>query len=130
MNRPAYYPLELDQVTDELEHAVLEAISSHRGAMNALRRETLVRNLRMQEIQVTDRKIRNAIHSLRRQGFLICSSCGANSGYYMAMNHEEYEQFRLIEYAGKIADMSETMRLMDAQADRQFIKSTTQPRLL
>jgi hypothetical protein len=56
---------------------------------------------------------------LRKAGVPICAS-SSDSGYYLAANLAEYQEFRDREYKKKIADMRETMFAMDKAIKAMF----------
>ena len=103
-----------------VERAVLTALSTRVGFKNAIGRQSLVSAVIRQGVDARERVVREAIKTLRRRGVLICSAAGVDGGYYLAASRVEYEEFRKMEYAGKIKDMSETMRAMDEAAGRAF----------
>lgn len=103
-----------------LERAILRALEAHRGRKNAIGRNRLTEAVRRLGQPASERQVREAIKHLRRQGYLICSAPGDDGGYYWADTLEEYYEFRRMEYAAKIADMSETLRAMDRSAERIF----------
>ena len=123
-------PEKPEEPTDEQDKAVLDILSRHNGFEHAIGRTTLLNHMRAREFTLNERMLRRSIYNLRRMGYLICSRSGNEGGYYMATTYGEYETFRHAEYASKISDMSETMKIMDSHADQQFVRSTLQPRLL
>ena len=68
--------------------------------------------------------MRQAIHDLRRAGFLICSAPGEDGGYFMAATLEEFEEFCERELHPKAVDMLETESAMRAAARQQFGEAT------
>jgi predicted DNA-binding transcriptional regulator YafY len=123
-------PEKPEEPADEQDKAVLDILSRHNGFEHAISRTTLLNQIRAREFTLNERMLRRSIYNLRRQGHLICSRSGNDGGYYMATTYAEYESFRRAEYASKISDMAETMKIMDAHADEQFIQVVLQPRLL
>jgi len=103
-----------------LEQAVLRVLESRRGRQKAIGRNELTALVRRLGQPASERQVREVIKHLRRQGYLICSAPGADGGYYWADTLEEYREFRNMEYAAKIADMSETLRKMDQAAEKIF----------
>ncbi|MEJ5201402.1 MAG: hypothetical protein WHV66_04130 [Anaerolineales bacterium] len=103
-----------------LERAILRVLESRRGRQNAIGRNELTALVQRLGQPASERQVREAIKQLRRQGYLICSAPGADGGYYWANTLEEYREFRNMEYAAKIADMSETLRMMDSAAEKIF----------
>lgn len=114
------YRMMLAKMPKGLEQAVLTALSARVGVQNAIGRQSLTSACVRQGVQASERQVRETIKTLRRKGVLICSMAGVDGGYYLPANKEEYEMFRKLEFAGKIKDMSETMRAMDEAAGRAW----------
>lgn len=112
----------LDGMSPSLERAILRVLASHIGRENAVGRRELTASVSRLGFRAHERQVREAIKNLRREGFLICSAAGEDGGYYMAKDRQEYDEFRQVEFAAKITDMSETMRAMDRAAERVFGK--------
>jgi hypothetical protein len=120
----AYKPESIN--TDpKLRDAVLKMLAGRVGQERMIERPELVRAIRRMgfgarnSYATLDRKVRDTIKELRREGELICSTSGGG-GYWIAKDWGEYNEFSLIEYRGKIADMAETLKAMDAAAQRKF----------
>jgi hypothetical protein len=109
----------------DLRDAVLRALRGRVGQENVIERAHLVGAIRRMgfaagmNYATLDRKVRETIRDLRRDGELICSTSGGG-GYWIAKTWEEYNEFSLVEYRGKIADMAQTLAAMDAAAERKF----------
>lgn len=110
----------IHQMSAGLDRCLLRILGYHLGREQAIGREALVTEAAHMGFAMHERQIREGIKSLRRKGYLICSAAGEDGGYYLAASRQEYEEFRLAEYAGKIADMVETMQAMDSAAREQF----------
>ena len=65
---------------------------------------------------VPERIVREAIHSLRRKGVLICSAPGAEGGYWLATSREDVDECREREFRAKAFDLLETDAAMDKAA--------------
>lgn len=109
-----------DEMVRGLGRAILQTLSFHRGRGRALSREGLVGMCARCGFAASERVVREEIKSLRRAGHLICSAAGEEGGYYMAEDLGEFEAFALLEFRGKIADMSETLRAMERAARERF----------
>lgn len=112
-----------------LDRAILRVLSHHQGEDNGINvKEFLMDLARLGFNYVSydgegkpvynDRPVRAQITLMRKNGFLIGAQPG--KGYYLIQSREEYEDFRQAEYGSKIADMSETMRAMDREAEVRF----------
>ncbi len=116
------YDAEIAAMAPGLERAVLRVLSYHIGRSRAIGRDDLVLQVGYMGSASTERQVREVIHQLRRQGFLICSAAGVEGGYWIAESRQEYDEFRQAEFAAKISDMSETMAAMDSAAQIAFGK--------
>jgi hypothetical protein len=122
--------------TDEqLEREVLRLILPHRGIGNRLDRWELVERIFGAEARhpeddgnMHDRKVRGAVESLRRKGYLICDM-GDGAGRWMAASMEEYQDFRR-KYGSSAFTIIETVREMDRAAEDMFELTALQPRLI
>jgi hypothetical protein len=103
-----------------LDRAVLRVLSYRRGRDRAVGRTELVNLTAAEGFRVHERALREQIKQLRRAGHLICSMPGEDGGYYLAKDLVEYQEFKRMEFEGKIADMAETLRAMDAAAVKEF----------
>ncbi|GAP11773.1 hypothetical protein BECAL_02966 [Bellilinea caldifistulae] len=110
----------IEKMPPGLERAILRVLESRRGRRNAIGRNELTAMVRRLGQPASERQVREMIKQLRRKGYLICSAPGEDGGYYWADTLEEYQEFRKMEFAAKIADMSETLRAMDQSAERIF----------
>jgi hypothetical protein len=127
MNNKDRYHQMIEQMEPGLKRSVLRVISQRQGQEQAISRENLAKAVassgfgKGMMLDTFDRKIRNTIAELRKDGALICSSSGGY-GYFMARNQDEYEAFAAAEYRSKIKDMSVTLQAMDQAAERLFGK--------
>ena len=108
------------EVSPELCSAVMKVLLRCQGRGKATGRADLVRAVRALGQPAHERAVREAIKSLRRQGYLICSAPGEDGGYYMASNQAEFDEFARSEFEAKITDMSETLGAMRKSARAQF----------
>jgi len=100
----------------ELTAAVLEILDLHVGSERAIKARDLARLLGLR----SDRAMREAIRQLRREGYLIVSSVGANPGYFVAASREEWEAFRDGNLKPRAFDILETAKAMSDAAQRRF----------
>lgn len=114
------YERELAEMPVGLDRAILRVLSYRRGRARAIGRMGLVAEVQRLGIRATERQTREAIKGLRRSGHMICAAAGEGGGYYLAESLVEYREFRQSELAAKISDLSETMRAMDASAEREW----------
>lgn len=120
MNPREYYDKLIDGLPAGAERAVARIISYHIGLENAIKKDELIEECKRVGIHFSDeRQARAVIVSLRKMGYLICSSSG-NSGYFIAQSLSEYQEFRTREYIKKIKDMAETTRAMDTASQQIF----------
>jgi hypothetical protein len=119
---------------DQLEKEVLVLLRQHNGKQNAIGRWELVAKIYGPEAcfpeddnNFADRKIREAVASLRRQGVLICDM-GDGKGRYLAQTLEEYQSFRQYYGSGAFEKLT-TIREMDKAAESVW-PNVLQPRLL
>lgn len=122
------YETELAAMPPGLDRAILRVLSQRIGRHKAIGRYDLVEACRHLGYPSTERQVREMVKQLRRKGHLICSAAGEDGGYYLAGSKAEYDEFRQIEFAGKINDMAETMKAMDQAAAQRF-GGTLQPGL-
>jgi predicted DNA-binding transcriptional regulator YafY len=120
MKRRTAYDAEIAAMPAGLDRTVLRVLSYHTGRARAIGRGELVQQVGLVGCLATERQVRETIKQLRRQGYLICSAAGEDGGYFLADSLKEYDEFRQTEFAGKIADMAETMKAMDQAARRVF----------
>lgn len=114
-----FYEKEILGMPAGVERAALRLLTYHVGKENAAGKPELLAQLARTGFPVSERQLRAAIVNLRKEGKLICSSSG-EGGYYLAASIEEYNEFALVEYRAKIADMAETIRAMDEGARSLF----------
>lgn len=123
MERRAVYETMVSGMPAGLDRAVLRVLASRIGRDRAVGRKELTALVGRLGFHAHERQVRETIKQLRRDGHLICSAAGEDGGYYMAKDRQEYNEFRQAEFAAKIVDMNETLRAMDAAAERQFGKA-------
>lgn len=123
MEQRADYDSIVKEMPAGLDRAVLRVLSGRIGRENAIGRKELTELVGRHGFRAHERQVRETIKALRREGHLICSAAGEDGGYYLAKDKREYDEFRQAEFAAKIVDMNETLRAMDAAAERQFGKA-------
>ena len=107
------------EVPPGVERAVFRTVRQY-TALHPIPRVQLVEAVNRMGHPADERQVREAIKTLRRNGYLICATAGTGGGYYLAHSYAEYADFRQRELAAKISDMAETMRAMDATARERF----------
>lgn len=110
-----------------LRFCVLLALKYADGNAKRLTRPTLVRavwgiwnRFIGDDVKPKERKIRNTIRDLRKEGALILSTGGAQGGYWKAESLEEVKAFIEEEYRSRAFDMLHTASKMYAAAQKQF----------
>lgn len=107
---------------------VLLALKYAGGHDNRLRRNQLVEKVRQIWIYKVDhtikppgeRKIRNTIRELRKEGALIMSTGGRKGGYWKASDYKEVKDFIKLEYRARALDMLHTSSKMLRSAREKF----------
>ena len=118
---------------DELDREVLYLISQHIGRQNAVGRWDLVEQIfgekqsNRDDGNSLDRRMRDSIERLRGEGHIICNM-GDRTGYYVASNVEEYQEFRLL-YGAHAFPIMATIREMDRAASQKW-PNPLQPALM
>lgn len=97
----------VDQMPPGLERAMLRVLSARRGREMAISREDLVAALRSLGFRVHERQARACINQLRKDGQMICSTGGADSGYWLASSWEELEEYLEREVHSRAMDLLE-----------------------
>ncbi len=120
MNTRAYYESLIAEMPFGAERIVLRVLSFRVGLANAIQKADLIAECaRAGVIFKAERQVRKTIVDLRKRGIPICSSSG-ESGYYLAANLAEYQEFAGREYLSKIADMRETVKAMNDSVRSMF----------
>jgi hypothetical protein len=115
----------IDELPAGLTRIVGRIISYRVSKENAITKNELLSQVRVLGYANTKnlgRKIRVAVHELRNQGVLICSS-SSGAGYWMAANYSEAAEF-FGEMKGRGTDIMKTARIMEQAADKQFVDKT------
>lgn len=105
---------------NSLKEAVLEIIENYSWQEPILGEKLTKLLARSAGQRIDQRKVREAIKDLRRDGHLIGSRPGEYGGYYKIRTKDEFETFMRMEFIAKISDMSETMRSMNKSALEAF----------
>jgi biotin operon repressor len=95
-------------------------IVSKRTLDNPITAPELTDELAFWAQDLSERKVRQLISEMRKDGVLILSVSKTGGGYFMARNLDEYLEFRKINYNARILDMLATLRAMDSAAEKQF----------
>jgi len=103
-----------------LDRALIRILAQHKGKQNAIKKGVILNILGKMGIKATDRQVRKKIADLRKDGYLICSYASGDGGYYMATNLLEVDEFLHAEFESRVADLSETQRIMKHTARQQF----------
>lgn len=112
-----------DQIIKEmdpgLERCILSILDKRKGITNAVKKGELTALARQMGFKVSnERQIRLAISHLRKQGILIGSTNA--DGYFMCATLQEWRYVKDTELMARVADISETVRIMDAAARTAF----------
>lgn len=109
-------------VPPNLEAAIVAALEAHPHRREyAMSRDNLV--FMCEEIMgdsIPERIVREAIHSLRNKGVLICSAPGRAGGYWLSANWDDVIEFCDRELHSRAVDLLETESRMKSAARRQF----------
>ena len=103
----------------ELRKDVLAIIAIHIGADNPIKADEIAEMVGLKG-KYRDRRVREAIKLLRRDGCLILSSVGKTPGYFLAANEVEWKEFRDGNLRPRALDILETSRAMTQAAQREF----------
>lgn len=115
----------IKQMDMDLDRGVLRILEKREGAILSIQKPELMAALnqlgygKRLKYSTFERQVRSCVTDLRKRGFLICSSSG-DTGYYLAANLAEYDEFVEREYEGRIQDMQETVNAMDAAAKQRW----------
>ena len=99
---------------------VILKIVSKRTVNNPITLTQLTAELAFWACVLSERQVRQAISEMRKDGVLILSVSKTGGGYWLARSLDEYLQFRQIKFNAQILDMLQTLRAMDASAEKQF----------
>ena len=111
----------ISQMDMGLDRAVLRCLEKREGAILSIQKDEMIGMLHQigygnkLKYSTFERQVRQCVTDLRKRGYLICSSSG-DTGYYLAANRAEYDEFVTREYEGRIKDMQETVAAMDNEA--------------
>jgi hypothetical protein len=115
-----YYDRLIADLPAGAERSVLRVLSYHISLDHAIQKPDLISECAKLGTHFKDeRQVRKVIVDLRKKGIPICASSG-ESGYYLAANLTEYQEFRGREYVKKIQDMTITVKAMDNAAREMF----------
>jgi hypothetical protein len=103
-----------------IDRGIIKILNYRLGKSMAIGGDELTSQVIGMGYQVDNRNVREIIHGLRRQKYLICGLPGIAGGYFMATNLEEFEEFADKEFKSKIRDMGETLNAMQAAARERF----------
>jgi len=115
----------IDELPAGLTRVVGRIISYHVGRENAITKRELENQVRASlgvKTKSLPRKIRVAVHELRNNGMLICSS-SSGSGYWIAEDYGEAAEF-IGEMKGRGSDILNTARRMEQNAESKFTQRT------
>lgn len=111
----------IDSLPMGMTRCVARILSYHIGRENAITKSQLASQLRnngYQKAKDIHRKIRVAIHELRRSGMLICTS-SSGKGYWIASDWNEAQDF-IGEMKGRGLDILETARKLEDSACKKY----------
>src|SRR5512139_3888536 len=83
----------IDDMPPGLERALLRVLEDRRGRELAISRGGVVGALKSLGVNVHERQARACINQMRKQGVMICSTGGADSGYWLASSWAELEEY-------------------------------------
>ncbi|MFC1936710.1 hypothetical protein ACFLYP_03490 [Chloroflexota bacterium] len=112
---------QVDLMPVGLKRTVARSLEQRQGEENAIRKEQIIslcKQMGFSQEKNLSRKVRVAIHELRREGWLICSS-SSGAGYWLAANHHEAQTF-INEMRSRAADISQTIRALERASGEQF----------
>lgn len=116
--------------TRDVQLAVKDALNFHRGRLRAIKRWDLVRLIFGDEAVTPDsenddnpfdRKVRDAIETLRIEERLHICNMGDGKGYFLAATREEWEAFKEY-YLGPQKKKYLTVKVLDERADEYWGK--------
>lgn len=110
----------IDRLPPGLERAMLRVLSFHQGRGNAIGRGELVNALRRHGFAVSEREMRLQVNLLRKQGQPICSTGGAEGGYWLAANWDELVEYLDREVHSRAMDLLEQEKALRAEAERRW----------
>lgn len=122
--------IDIDRLITELppglDRATLRVLSYHIGRNQAINRVQLLEALKDLGFNVHERAARACINQLRKKGHLICSTGGHKSGYWIAENWTELNEYIDRELHARAMDLLEQERALRSQAERQWGMYSTQ----
>ena len=111
----------IDNLPAGLDRALLRVLQFHRGRTNAISRRDLLKDLTFMGFQMKDdRPMRICINQFRKEGVEICSTGGKKSGYWLAANQEELNEWIQNESEARLKDFGKQIRAMRAAADKRW----------
>ena len=110
-------------LADELKDAILEILQDHIGADSAIKARQIAKQLDRTG-RYADRPIREAIRSLRKDGWLILSSVKKPAGYFLAETEAEWVEFRDRNLRPRALDILETAGAMGRAAGTRWGDAT------
>lgn len=109
----------IDEMEPGLERCILSILAQRKGIQKAVKKGELTALARANGFKVSnERQIRLAISHLRKQGVLIGSTNA--DGYFMCADMREWQYVKDTELLARVADISETVRIMDQAARAAF----------
>lgn len=99
----------------QLQARILEILG--RGRANAIRREDL-----QKRTGINERKMREVIESLRREGYIILIGANRPYGYYLGETQEEVAEF-IAYFRSRIVDECITLRDVKVAANKKFART-------
>jgi len=109
----------MQQDAQSLQEAILAILQHHVGANRAIKAADIAHSLGRRG-KYADRPIREAIKTLRRDGYLILSSIREPYGYFLAATESEWQDFRDTNLRPRALDILETAKAMSHAAQRQW----------
>lgn len=115
----------IDELPPGLTRIVGRIIGYHKGRENAITKQELLSQVKANgygNSKNLSRKIRVAVHELRNEGLLICST-SSGAGYWIATDYSEAADC-FCEMKGRGTDILKTARKLEETANKKFIDRT------
>jgi hypothetical protein len=111
----------INSLPSGLDRALLRTLSFHVGREQAISRAKLIEELAKVgfDYRKEDRPMRACINVLRKAGHPICSTGGRDSGYWLAANWDELNEYLDREVRSRLSDLREQEQAL-AKAARQL----------
>lgn len=119
----------ISELPPGLDRAMLRILSYRQGREAAINRNDLLDGLANLGFAVHERAARACINKLRKEGHLICSTGGHKSGYWIAKDWAELNEYINRELHARAMDLLEQEKALKDQAERQWGMYSRQEKL-